>query len=112
MLIEIEVTRKYIGQEGHRKPGDKLFVSERRAQELIKHRLARLARRPGPQQVQALEPSEKKSFGAQTTTPSTALQSSSAPGLVKPQSASAAVLSSRPRSRRSRSGARAAAAAS
>lgn len=112
MQIEIEVIRKYIGQEGHRKPGDKLFVSERRAQELSRHRLARLARRPGPQQVQAVEPAEKKSSGAPTTIRSTVLRSSSAPGLVKPQSASGAVLSSRPKSRRSRSGARAAAAAS
>lgn len=112
MQIEIEVIRKYIGQEGHKKPGDKLFVAERRAEELIRHRLARLVRRIGPQEVQAVEPSEKKSFGAQTTIRSTGLQSSSAPGLVKPQSASGVVLSSRPKSRRSRSGARAAAAAS
>ena len=89
-LIPLVVTNTYMGEEGHKRPGDRIRVTEQRARYLIELGNARLDR-AGPAQTKpagALE--AKKPSGAPTTGPLTGSQSSSAPGKAAPASSSPA----------------------
>lgn len=108
------VTQGYIGEEGVRRPGDKIRVIEQRARYLIQHGLAKQDK-PAPavagpaENAMAEGPTEKKSSAAPTIGPLTGSSSSSAAGLVTPVRVSpAAPASPAIRSNRSGRGARAA----
>lgn len=96
-LIELEVTSRYIGQEGHMRPGMRIRVDERRARMLIENGNARLVHYENKMAVPAenKEIPAKKSSGALTTGPSIATPSSSAPGSTTQSSSSPAAQASR-----------------
>ena len=94
-LIQLIVTAAYIGEDGHRRPGDKIAVTEQRARYLIELGNAKLDR-PGPaENTLAAGPAEKKSSsGAAPIGRLTASPSSSEPGLAPASSSSPAGLAS------------------
>lgn len=94
--IEVEVTKSFIGEEGHKQPRERMRVHEARARYLIEHGLARLIKPAGPAETKPAEPGEKKSSGAPTTGPLTVSPSSSAPGQNQPSSSSEADPASTP----------------
>jgi len=103
MQIQIEVTQKYVGAEGHVKVGQRFAVSEQRARYLIEKGLAKLVKVPGPAELKPTGPDEKKTSPSLTATPSTDSPSSSAAGSETPASSSPAAPASAPPRRRRRS---------
>ena len=94
-LISLIVTQNYIGEEGARKPGERIRVIEARARHLIEHGHARLDKPAGPTETQIAAPAEnkaaaapelaaKKPSGAPTTGPLIGTPSSVAPGPAAP----------------------------
>jgi hypothetical protein len=106
--IELEVIQKYIGEEGHMRPGATILVLEQRARFLVSMGLARIKRpeiKPAaPAESKPAAPAENKEalrpkplFAEQTTGLSTNSRSSSQSGPDKPSSASAVARASRKR---------------
>ena len=87
--ITVEITQRYIGQEGHMKPGDTAVVVIKRARELIDAGKARI--KVGPTETKAETPPEnntKKSSGGRRGGRSTRTASSNLNGEAAPLSAS------------------------
>lgn len=62
-MIPMIVTQRYVGEEGHCRPGARITArSETRARTLIEMGLARLDRPAGPAQNKALTPGEHTAF--------------------------------------------------
>jgi len=98
--VELRARRRYIGtEEGTVKAGQLFRLPWRIARRRIEAGLAELASTglAGPSETKPAEPSEKKSFGAETPGRSTDSASSAAPGTDAPPSASAGGRASRRR---------------
>lgn len=89
--IQVEVTRRYIGAEGHMRAGQLAWVTPQRARELITNGCAKIVA-PGPTETKAepVENNVKKSSSARRGGRSTRSRSSSARGQVTPSPASPA----------------------
>lgn len=89
--ITVEITQRYIGQEGHMKPGDTATVAVKRARELIDAGKARV--KVGPAETKTETPPEnnaKKSSGGRRGGRSIRTASSNLNGEAAPLSASPA----------------------
>lgn len=84
--VQIEAVSGFIGQEGHKNPGDRFQVDEKRARYLIEKGLARLVKPAAPAETKPTGPLEKKPSGAPMTGLLTVSPSSSAPGAEAVQS--------------------------
>jgi hypothetical protein len=89
--IQVEITRRYIGEEGHMRPGNVQWVTPKRARELITNGVAKIVA-PGPTETKAepVENNVKKSSSVRQGGRSTRSRSSSARGKATPSSASPA----------------------